>query len=205
MKFGLVETDALALKLFAVDALGKVLDIALRHSCLREVRSPGVHALYDGGNLARGLLVLQSAGLVKLKDGGTIFATTDDIDEANSKVKVTTVDASLTASSLPDVAGAIINNDYVANAGLAASDAIAQDDPSDPTGLPYVNIFAASAADQNDPTLLKLVDIYQNTQVVLDGVSEKSGGTAVFVKTPVTDLQKSLTDVEAQVKAHKAS
>ncbi|GGF22192.1 MetQ/NlpA family ABC transporter substrate-binding protein [Subtercola lobariae] len=158
----------------------------------------------DESNLARGLLVLQSAGLVKLKDGGTIFATTDDIDEANSKVKVTTVDASLTASSLPDVAAAIINNDYVANAGLAASDAIAQDDPSDPTAVPYVNIFAAKAADKDNPTFLKLVDIYQNTQSVLDGVKEKSGGTAVFVKTPVADLQKSLTDVEAQVKAHKA-
>lgn len=157
----------------------------------------------DESNLARGLLVLQSAGLVKLKDGGTIFATTDDIDESASKVKVTTVDASLTASSLPDVAGAIINNDYVANAGLAASDAIAQDDPSDPTALPYVNIFAAKAADKDNATFKKLVDIYQSTQSVLDGVKEKSGGTAVFTKTPVADLENALTDVEAQVKAHK--
>lgn len=99
----------------------------------------------DDSNLSRGLLVLQSAGLVKPKDGGTIFATTADIDEANSKVKVTTIDASLTASSLPDVAGAIINNDYVANAGLSTSDAIAQDDQNDPKALPYVNVFAAKA------------------------------------------------------------
>jgi len=157
----------------------------------------------DESNLARGLLVLQSAGLVTLKDGGTIFATLADIDEANSKVKVITLDPSLTASSLPDVAAAIINNDYVANSGLTAADAIAQDDPSDPNAVAYVNVFAAKAADKDNATYLKLVEIYQNTQSVQDGVQEKAGGSAVLVKTPVADLQKSLTDVEAQITAHK--
>jgi D-methionine transport system substrate-binding protein len=157
----------------------------------------------DESNLARGLLVLQSAGLIKLKDGGTIFATLADIDEANSKVKVITLDPSLTASSLPDVAAAIINNDYVANSGLTAADAIAKDDPSDPNALPYVNIFAAKTADKDNATYLKLVEIYQNTKSVQDGVQEKAGGSAVLVKTPVADLQKSLADVEAQITAHK--
>lgn len=155
----------------------------------------------DESNQARGLLVLQSAGLITLKDGGSIFSTVDDVDAATSKVKVTALDASLTASSLPDVAAAIINNDYIANAGLAASDAIAQDDPSDPNALPYVNIFAARAKDADNPTYLKLVKLYQDTKAVTDGVVEKSGGTAVIVKTPVDDLLASLKTVEADTKA----
>lgn len=155
----------------------------------------------DESNQARGLLVLQSAGLITLKDGGSIFSTVDDVDAAKSKVKVTALDASLTASSLPDVAAAIINNDYIANAGLAASDAIAQDDPSDPNALPYVNIFAARAKDADNPTYLKLVKLYQDTKAVTDGVVEKSGGTAVIVKTPVDDLLASLKTVEADTKA----
>ncbi|MCS5728189.1 MetQ/NlpA family ABC transporter substrate-binding protein [Herbiconiux moechotypicola] len=156
----------------------------------------------DESNLARGLLVLQSAGLVELKDGGSIFATLDDIDESASKVKVTTLEASLTPTSLPDVAAAIINNDFVEDAGLTAADAIAQDDPSDPNALPYVNIFAARADDADNPTYAKLVEIYQTTQAVLDGVQEASGGTAVFLTTPVDDLRASLADVEADTAAH---
>jgi D-methionine transport system substrate-binding protein len=157
----------------------------------------------DESNLARGLLVLQSAGLVELKDGGSIFATLDDVDEAKSKVKVTTLEASLTPTSLPDVAAAIINNDFVEDAGLTAADAIAQDDPSDPNALPYVNVFAARADDKDNPTYLKLVEIYQNSKAVADGVQEASGGTAVLLKTPVSDLETSLADVEADTEAHQ--
>ncbi|MGK9146475.1 methionine ABC transporter substrate-binding protein [Plantibacter flavus] len=155
----------------------------------------------DESNLARSLLVLQSAGLVELKDGGSIFSTVDDIDASKSKVQVTTLEASLTPTSLPDVAAAIINNDFVEPAGLKASDAIAQDDPSDPNALPYVNIFAAKAEDADNETYKKLVSIYQDTQSVIDGVVEKSGGTAVPVKTPVADLVKSLAKVQKDVAA----
>jgi D-methionine transport system substrate-binding protein len=154
----------------------------------------------DESNQARGLLVLQSAGLIELKDGGSIFSTVADV-EPSSKVTVEALDAALTATSLPDVAAAIINNDFVADAGLSFQDAIAVDDPSDPNALPYVNIFAARAEDADNPTYLKLVEIYQNTQEVLDGVQDASGGTAVFVDTPAEDLVASLTDVEEDVRA----
>ncbi|MFE7844158.1 MetQ/NlpA family ABC transporter substrate-binding protein [Microbacterium sp. NPDC057407] len=154
----------------------------------------------DESNQARGLLVLQSAGLIELEDGGSIFSTVADVKES-SKVKVEALDAALTATSLPDVAAAIINNDFVADAGLSFEDAIAVDDPSDPNALPYINIFAARAEDADNPTYLKLVEIYQTTQEVLDGVQEASGGTAVFVDTPAEDLVASLTDVEDDIRA----
>lgn len=156
----------------------------------------------DESNQARGLLVLQSAGLIELKDGGNIFSTLDDIDTAKSKVTVTALDASLTPTSLPDLAAAIINNDFLDDAGLTPQDAIATDDPSDPTALPYVNIFAARAEDKDNETFKKLVEIYQNSQAVQDGVQEVSGGTAVFVKTPIADLVKSLNTVVDDTKKH---
>ena len=157
----------------------------------------------DESNQARGLLVLQSAGLIELEDGGSIFSTVADIDEANSKVKVEALDAAFTATSLPDVAAAIVNNDFLEDAGLTADDAIAQDDPSDPKAVPYINIFAVKAEDADNPTYLKLVEIFQNSQEILDGVVEASGGTAVIVKTPVADLVTSLTDVEDDIRANQ--
>jgi D-methionine transport system substrate-binding protein len=152
----------------------------------------------DASNLARGLLILKGAGLIAIKGGGDIFSTLADIDTAKSRVTVTTLDASLTPTSLPDVAAAIINNDYVNDAGLKATDAIAEDDATDPASLPYVNLFVARPGDKNIAVYTKLVSIYQNTKAVTDGVVETSGGTAILLKTPVVDLVTSLKAVEAK-------
>jgi len=155
----------------------------------------------DASNQARALLVLQSAGLIELKSGGTIFSDLADIDESASKVKVTALEASLTPTSLPDLAAAVINNDYVADAGLSFEDAIAQDDPTDPNALPYVNIFATRAEDKDNATYKKLVEIFQTDPEVQAGLLEASGGTGVSVQTSVADLEKSLTKVEADTKS----
>jgi D-methionine transport system substrate-binding protein len=157
----------------------------------------------DASNQARALLVLQSAGLVELKSGGTIFSDLADVDEAKSKVKVTALEASLTPTSLPDVAAAVINNDFVEDAGLSFEDAIAQDDPSDPNALPYVNIFATRAEDADNATYLKLVEIFQTDPEVQAALVEASGGTAVPVVTPVKDLESSLAKVGADTKSAK--
>jgi len=157
----------------------------------------------DPSNLSRSLLVLQSAGLITIKGGGTIFSSLADIDEGASKVKVKAMEASLTPTSLPDVAAAVINNDFVEKAGLKFSDAIAKDDPSDPNAIPYVNIFAARAKDKDNPTYKKLVEIYQNSEKVQKGVQDISGGTAVLLKTPVAELQASLEKVEKDTAAQK--
>ncbi|MFE7224579.1 MetQ/NlpA family ABC transporter substrate-binding protein, partial [Nocardioides sp. NPDC057577] len=145
----------------------------------------------DETNQARGLVLLQSKGLIELTDGGTPFSTIKEVDPS-SKVKIKAVQAAITPSSLPDVAAAIINNDFVEDAGLKFSDALATDDPSDPKALPYVNIFAARADDADNATYKKLVKIFQDTKAVQDGVYETSGDTAELVKIPVEDLQKSL-------------
>jgi D-methionine transport system substrate-binding protein len=157
----------------------------------------------DASNQARALLVLQSAGLIELKSGGTIFSDLADIDEAASKVKVTALEASLTPTSLPDVAAAIINNDFVEDTGLTFDDAIAKDDPSDPNALPYVNVFAARAEDTDNETYLKLVDIFQTDPDVQQALVDASGGTGVPIVTPVKDLEDSLATVEADTKAAK--
>jgi D-methionine transport system substrate-binding protein len=154
----------------------------------------------DPSNLARALLVLQSAGLIELADGGSIFSSLSDI-EASSKVKVTALEAALAATSLPDVAAAILNNDFVADAGLEFSDAIATDDPTDPKALPYANVFVAKAADADNEVYLKLVDIFQNTKAVQDGLLEVSGDTALLLKTPVEELRASLAEVQADIRS----
>jgi D-methionine transport system substrate-binding protein len=153
----------------------------------------------DASNQARGLLVLQSAGLIELKDGGSPFSDLSDIDEAKSKVKVTALEAALTPEALPDVAAAIINNDFVEGAGLTFDDALFTDDASDPAAAPYVNIFASRADDADNETYLKLIEIFQTDEAVQKGLAESSGGTGVTVQLSQDDLAKTLKTVQKDV------
>ncbi|MGO2111939.1 MAG: MetQ/NlpA family ABC transporter substrate-binding protein [Pseudoclavibacter sp.] len=165
----------------------------------------GVESIPDGGkvgipndivNQARGLLVLQSAGLVALEDGGNAYSTVDDVIADESRVEIVPIDADKIGTSMPDLEAAIINNDFLEAAGFEAADAIAEDDPSDPGALPYVNIFATTSDNVDNETYLQLVEIYHASQDVLDAVQEGAGGTAEFLDLPVSDLQTSLTETE---------
>lgn len=153
----------------------------------------------DDTNQARGLLVLQSAGLVSLQDGGSPYSTVADVIEEESRVTVQAVDAAITATSLPDVAAAIVNNDFIEDAGLDPESAIAQDDPSDPAAAPYINVFATQAELVDDEVLNRLVEIYQSNADVQAGALEASGGTGLFTVTPKADLQAALAEVEAEL------
>ncbi|MDR6865693.1 D-methionine transport system substrate-binding protein [Microbacterium resistens] len=175
-----------------------------KHKDVKEIPAGGTVAVPDdASNQARALLVLQSAGLVKLKSGGTALSDLADVDTAASKVKVTALEAALIPTSLPDVDAAIINNDFVKDAGLTFADALTQDDAKDASAQPYVNIFAARAKDKDNPTYLKLVEIFQTDAAVQEGLKKASGDVGVPTVLPAADLQKVQAKVEADVKAHK--
>lgn len=175
-----------------------------KHKSVKEIPAGGTVAVPDdASNQARALLVLQSAGLVKLKSGGTALSDVADVDTAASKVKVTPLEAALIPTSLPDVDAAIINNDFVKDAGLTFADALTQDDAKDATAQPYVNIFAARAKDKDNPTYLKLVEIFQKDPAVQAGLKKASGDIGIPTVLSAADLQKVQATVESDVKAHK--
>lgn len=154
----------------------------------------------DQVNQARGLLVLQAAGLVTLKDGGTAFSTVNDI--TSKKITIETLDAAQTATALKNnaVAASIINNNYAILAKLPTSDVIAKDDPSSPAAQNYVNFFAARKADIHNKLYLELAALYQNPQI--KAASEKeSGDTEVFSKDTPAQLQADLKKTEADARA----
>jgi len=157
----------------------------------------------DAVNEARGLLILQSAKLITLKDGGNAFSTTNDI--VTHKVDVTALDASQTAGALEagSVAAAVVNQNYATQAKLAKSDAIFKDDPSSSSAAPYVNVFVAQKKDAKNALYLKLAALY-HTASVEKGVETQNNGTAVFRTTSAAALQKELATVTADAKAAAA-
>ncbi|GAA4181612.1 MetQ/NlpA family ABC transporter substrate-binding protein [Gryllotalpicola koreensis] len=156
----------------------------------------------DAINEARGLLVLQSAGLLELKDGGSPFSTVNDI--TSSKIKVTALDAAQTARALQSgsVEAAIVNKNYATDAKLPNTDIIAKDDPSDPSAQPYVNVFVARAADKDNKLYQELAALYLDPSVE-KSVQDVNGGSAVFSDLSAKELQTLLAKTQEQEKAAK--
>lgn len=73
----------------------------------------------DATNGGRALLLLQDAGLIKLKDGVGITPTVKDITENPKKLEVIPLDATQIPRSIKDVACAAINNGVAVEAGYA--------------------------------------------------------------------------------------
>ncbi|MBP1325172.1 D-methionine transport system substrate-binding protein [Leucobacter exalbidus] len=192
------------LKIIGSTAIYPLAVFSTKHTKLEDLKQGSTVAVpSDPSNRARALNVLQAAGLVELSDGGTLFSTPDEVVADKSKVKVTEMDASFTATSLADVDAAVVNNDFVTDAGLDFADALYQDDPEDEAAQLFANVFAVKNADVENETYQKLVEIYQTNEEVQAGVLENSGDSAIMISTPVSDLQALLADAEEQVRASK--
>ncbi|UFU05534.1 MetQ/NlpA family ABC transporter substrate-binding protein [Ruania halotolerans] len=170
---------------------------SLEHANVDEIPEGSEIAIpNDETNQARALLVLQEAGLLTLDGGGSAFSTPADVIAAESRVSVTPVDAAQTALALQDVAASIINNDFVADAGLVAEDAIFSDDPASDAAAPYINIWVSSADEAENETFAQLVELY-HTPEVEEAAFESSGESAVFVDNPADELQEILAQIES--------
>ena len=157
----------------------------------------------DVVNQARALLVLQSAGLIELEGGGNAFSTPAEIDEGASRVTVVPVDANQTAVQVNTLDAAVINNNFATDAGIDPTTAIYSDLEDTEAARPYLNIWVARAEDADNPTYLKLVEIYQSPEV-LDKLEEENGGTAITEVVPPEELQADLAELEELVRTSGA-
>lgn len=152
----------------------------------------------DPTNQARALLVLQSAGLLELKDGGNAFSTPADILDG-SKVKVVPVDANQTAVQLQSLDAAVINNNYAYDANIDPTTAIYSDLEDPDAADPYINVWVVRAEDKDNPVYQKLVEIYHD-KTVTDELLKENGGTAILSDKTPEQLQEILSGLEDLVK-----
>ncbi|MER8705840.1 MetQ/NlpA family lipoprotein [Mesorhizobium sp. M0323] len=116
----------------------------------------------DPSNEGRALRVLQSEGLIKLREGTGILATTTDIAENPKKLVVKELDAGIVGRSVEDLDGAVVNTDWALKSGLTPENRIAQEAVAD---NPYRNFIAVKAGNENQPWVKTLVASYQNEKV----------------------------------------
>lgn len=116
----------------------------------------------DPSNEGRALLVLQDQGIIKLKEGTGILATTIDIAENLKNVTIKELDAGVVGRAIEDLDAAVVNTDWALKSGLTPENRIAQEKIDD---NPYRNFIAVKAENQNEPWVKTLVASYQNEAV----------------------------------------
>lgn len=134
-----------------------------KHKTLAALPVGGTVALpNDPTNGGRALLLLDKAGVIKLKDKTNILSTPKDIAENPKKLKFREIEAATLPRILPQVDLALINTNYALEAKLnPAKDALAIEGAESP----YANWLVSRADNQNAPAIKKLAAALQSEQV----------------------------------------
>lgn len=126
----------------------------------------------DTTNEARALLLLEKAGLIKLKENIGLDATIKDISENPKKLKIVEIEAAQTAKVLQDVDLAVINGNYALSEGLSASkDALLVEDTSSDAAKTYANVIVVKEGnEESDKTkaLIKAVTSAETKKFIED-------------------------------------
>ncbi|EZQ06732.1 MULTISPECIES: MetQ/NlpA family ABC transporter substrate-binding protein [unclassified Acinetobacter] len=142
----------------------------------------------DGANESRALLLLQSAGLVKLKPQfDNVKGTTSDVTENPKQITIKPIQMATAVRVKDEVDAIVLGNTLAMEGGLnVLKDAIYYE-PIDQSTKMNVNVLAVAEGRQNDPVLQKVGQLY-HTDAVKQYVKENFGGTKVNVDKPTTYL-----------------
>jgi len=116
----------------------------------------------DATNGGRALLLLDKAGVIKLKDSKNILSTVKDIAENPKDLKIRELEAATIPRVLTQVDLALINTNYALEAKLDPSrDALVIEG----NDSPYVNILVSRADNKDSDAMKKLAEALHSPEV----------------------------------------
>lgn len=115
----------------------------------------------DPSNGGRALLMLDSKGLIKVKDNKNPITGLKDIVENQHSFKFQELDAASIPRSMNDVTVACINANYALPAKLNPMNDSLEVENAD---NPFLNIFVTTEKNVNDPRIAQLKKIYQSAE-----------------------------------------
>jgi D-methionine transport system substrate-binding protein len=129
----------------------------------------------DPTNGGRSLLLLEKAGIIKLKEGAGVKATVQDITENTKNLKFQEVEAAQVPRTLDDVTAAVINTNFAMQVNLVPTkDALYMEDNTSP----FVNVVAIRQGDEDRPEIQALIKALQSPEIK-DFINEKYKGAIV--------------------------
>ena len=115
----------------------------------------------DPTNGGRALVLLEKAGLLKLKEGKGIASTKQDVVSNPKNLKIVEAEAAMLPRSLEDCDIAVINSNFAMEAKLnPAKDSLFTEKDS-----PYANVVAVREGDEKRPELQKLAKALTSPEV----------------------------------------
>jgi D-methionine transport system substrate-binding protein len=129
----------------------------------------------DATNGGRALLLLDKAGVIKLKDNKNILSTVKDVAQNPKNVKFRELEAATIPRVLTQVDAALINTNYALEAKLnPEKDALAIEG----SDSPYVNILVARPDNKDSEDMKKLAAALHSPEVK-QFINEKYKGAVV--------------------------
>lgn len=120
----------------------------------------------DVTNEARALQLLESAGLITLKEGVGLEATTNDIVDNPKNLEFLELEAAMLPNVTTEVDIAAINGNYALQAGFSsAADAIYTEDPNSEAAQTFANVIVVKEGNENNPAVQALVEALQSDAV----------------------------------------
>lgn len=116
----------------------------------------------DVSNEGRALILLQTAGLIKLDSAAGLVPTTEDVVENRLNLQFQTLESNQTARALQDVTASVINSGMAVDAGFIPSEDAVFLEPVTADSKPYYNVIAALSEDVDNETFQTIVEYYQS-------------------------------------------
>lgn len=146
-----------------------------KHAALADIPVGATVAIpNDPSNEARSLILLEKAGLVKLRDGLGTSATLADIGDNPKRLEIKQLDAAQLPRSLDDVDAAAVTLNYALGAGLDPKKALLLEGADTPWNL----WFATLRSRKDDPQIRRYIEIYRSP-AVKDFIFARFDGTII--------------------------
>lgn len=142
----------------------------------------------NAANEARGLLLLQNAGLIKLKkDFDSASGNTNDIVSNPKKFKFKLIDDTTGPRIIKSVDAVLIGNTIALSGNLNVLKDSLYHEKIDQSTKNNINVLATAKKNKNNATYKKLDKLYHNKQIQ-KWIAKKYSGTKVEVNKPVSYL-----------------
>jgi D-methionine transport system substrate-binding protein len=144
---------------------------SVKHKSFDTVPNKGKVSIYtDPVNQGRGLLLLQKAGLIKLKNGGSDKSTVNDIVENPKQLRFSEVDFYQIVHTINDVDLTLCYTHVaVASGKFDPSSALIWSGIEDKQ---YAIRFVVHTSRKDDPVLHKFIKIYQSSPAVIEAIKK---------------------------------
>jgi D-methionine transport system substrate-binding protein len=119
----------------------------------------------DTTNEARALLLLQTNGLITIKDGVGLKATKNDVVENPYNIEIVELEAAQVSRVINETDFVVLNGNYALDAGLNVSDSLAKEEQDSEAAQTYANILCVKEGNEDREDIKALVEALKSDKI----------------------------------------